>query len=643
MSLFTNLNIGLTALTAQQAAVQTTGHNISNATTPGYSRQRVDLAAIQGQRFGNTFLGRGVAAGSVRRILDTSLEGRLRDSTSQLGAANVRSGTFARLEALFNDVSGQGLSSSLDAFFVAAETLAARPGDAAARGSLVEEGAALADAFRQVATNIIADRDSLNQQVRAGVDELNRLAGEIARLNRDIVASESGGAAPNAANDLRDRRGQLLRELAQKVSIRTVETSTGAVNVLAGSEFLVLEGTSATLTTVAETDRGSRVDVPAFAATGTKLALGGGELAGLLESIRRDIPAFLDDLNDLARGVIYEVNRVQSSGTGLVRFSTLISNHSSPAGAPLSTAGTVTGTPGGTTVRAADLAGYPDDTFNGLDVVVRTGANAGQRRRVLDFDGASGTLLLDRPFDTPFAAGDAFDVTALPFPVTDGSFDLRVTNETTGAVTTFNIEVDLDKSLPLPSDSTLASIAAEINAEAGTLVTATVTAEGRLQITANSPSTRFNFAADTSGFLAAIGLNSFFSGRDALTIAVDAQLAADPARLSAGFTNAPNDNGAAQAMAAIRNAKSLLSGTATVEDFYRGLESALGTKSAEAADRAESQSFLEAQLEAERERLSGVNLDEEAVNLLTHQRAYQAAARFISTVDTLLDTLINQL
>ncbi|MCC6738586.1 MAG: flagellar hook-associated protein FlgK [Planctomycetia bacterium] len=643
MSLFTNLNLGLTALTAQQAAVQTTGHNISNATTPGYARQRVDLAAIEGQRYGNAFLGRGVAIGSVRRVLDGSLEGRLRDSTSQLGAANTRSATFARLEALFNDVTGQGLSSALDSFFAAAETLAARPADAAARGSLIEEGAALADAFRQIATNIVADRDSLNQQVRSGVEEVNRLASEIARLNRDIVASEGGGASPNAANDLRDRRGALLRELAQKVAIRTVETSTGAVNVLAGSEFLVLEGTSAAVTTVAETDRGSRVDVPAFAATGTKLALGGGELAGLVESVKKDLPAFLDDLNDLARGVIYEVNRVQSTGTGLVRFSSLVSNFGVPANAPLSTAGAVTGTPGGTTVRAADLAGYPDDTFNGLEVVVRTGANAGQRRKVLDFDGASGTMVLDRAFDVPFAAGDAFDVTALPFAAKDGSFDLRVTNETTGAVTTFNIEVDLDKSLPLPSDSTLATIAAEINAEAGSMVTASVTADGRLQITANSPGTRFSFANDTSAFLAAIGMNSFFSGRDALTIAVDGQLAADPARLSAGFTNAANDNGAAQAMAAIRSAKTLLGGTASVEDYYRGLAGALGTKSAEASDRAESQSYLEAQLEAERERLSGVNLDEEAVNLLTHQRAYQAAARFIATVDTLLDTLINQL
>ncbi|MCE9584868.1 MAG: flagellar hook-associated protein FlgK, partial [Planctomycetes bacterium] len=109
------------------------------------------------------------------------------------------------------------------------------------------------------------------------------------------------------------------------------------------------------------------------------------------------------------------------------------------------------------------------------------------------------------------------------------------------------------------------------------------------------------------------------------------------------LTNAANDNGAAQALALIRTSKVLLDGTASPEDFYRGLESALGTKSAEATDRAQSQSFLDQQLSAERERLSGVNLDEEAVNLLTHQRAYQAAARFIATVDTLLDTLINQL
>lgn len=644
MSLFSHLNIGLTALTAQQAAVSTTGHNISNATTPGYTRQRVDLEALRpAAASGFRQLGAGVTISSVRRVVDLSLEARLRDSTALLGAANTRSSTFSRLESLFNDATGLGLASSLDGFFTAAETLAAYPADAAARGSLVEEGRALADAFNRTASNIVADRDSLNLQLRAGVDEVNRMASEIARLNADIVAAESGGASANAANDLRDRRAQLLRELSQKIAVRTVETRTGAVNVLVGSEFLVLEGTSAQVGTTAEVDRGARIDTPVFTATGTKLQLSGGELAGLVESIRTDIPAFLDDLNDLARAVMFEVNKVQSEGTGLTRFSTLISNFGAVGPAPLSTAGTVTGTPAGTTVRAADLVGYPDDIFNGLEFVVRTGVDAGQRRRVLDFDGASGTLLLDRKLDSPLAAGDVFDLTALPFRAQDGSFDLRVTNETTGAVTTFNIEVDLDKSLPLPSDSTMATIAAEINAEAGSLVTATVTADGRLRITANAANIRFNFANDTSDFLAAAGMNSFFSGRDALTIAVDAQLIADPGRLSSGFSNATGDNGSAQALAALRNAKVLLDGSASLEDFYRGLASALGTRTAEASDRAQSQGFLESQLEAQREQLSGVNLDEEAVNLITHQRAYQAAARFIATVDTLLDTLINGL
>jgi flagellar hook-associated protein 1 FlgK len=642
MTLFSGLNLGLTALTAQQAAVQTAGHNIANATTPGYSRQRVELEALRPSGTAFRQIGAGVGIAAVRRLVDGALETRLRDSASALGAIEIRSSAFRRLESLFNDQAGQGLSTNFDDFFAAMETFATYPADAAARGSVIEEGKALAFAFNQVASNVIADRESMNAQARSMVEEVNRLAAEIARLNVDIVQSEQGGAAAGA-NDLRDRRAELLRQLAQKVSIRTIETRTGSVNVLAGTEFLVMEGTSAALTTAPTTDRGIRVDTPVFAATGTKLALGGGELAGLVEAVRNDIPAFQDDLDELARAVMYEVNRVQSSGTGLVRFSSLLSNAGVTGTAPLSTAGTVSGTPGSGTLRAADLAGYPDDLFNGLDVVVRAGANAGQRRRVLDFDGTTGTMVLDRAFDAPFAAGDAFDVTGLPFRASDGSFDLRVTNETTGAVSTFNIEIDLDKSLPLPSDSTLASVAAEINAEAGGMVTATVTADGRLRLDAASSSLRFNFANDTSGFLAAIGLNSFFSGRDALTIAVDSQLAADPARLSSGLTNAANDNASAQAFAALRSAKTLLNGTATIEDFYRGLAGAVGTRTAEAEERAESQGFLEAQLQAERERLSGVNLDEEATNLITHQRAYQAAARFISTVDTLLDTLINGL
>ncbi len=643
MSLFSHLNIGLSALSAQQAAVQTAGHNIANASTPGYARQRVELEALRPQGAGMRQFGSGVGIASVRSVLDFSLESRLRDTTSSLGAAEVRSGAFSRLEPLFNDVAGTGLGASLDAFFRAADTLAARPSDMASRVALIEQGRSLADAFRRTAETIAADRDAMNGQVRAGVGEINRLAAEIASLNAAIVTAENGGSAPGGANDLRDRRGALARELARHVAVRTVDTATGSMNVLIGSEYLVQEGTAARVATAAITDRGGRVDLPVFEATGTKLSLTGGTLAGLVESVRRDLPAFQDDLNDLARSVIFEVNRVQSTGTGLIRFSTLLSAHGTPPAVPLSTAGTVAGSPSGTTIRATDLVGYPDDAFNGLEFVVRTGSQAGQRRKVLDFDGTSGTLLLDSKLDGPLAAGDAFDLTALPFRVVDGSFNLRVTDETTGAVTTFNIDVDLDKSPPLPSDSTLASIAAEINAEAGSFVTASVTADGRLQITANAANLRFGFADDTSGFLAAIGMNSFFSGTSAATIDIDADLAADPRRLSAGLTNAADDAGAAQALAALRDARVLLDGSATPEDYYRGLASALGSRAAEAANRAESIGFLEEQLSAQRERLSGVNLDEEAVALITHQRAYQAAARFVSTVDALLDTLINEL
>jgi len=155
-------------------------------------------------------------------------------------------------------------------------------------------------------------------------------------------------------------------------------------------------------------------------------------------------------------------------------------------------------------VAGGGLGGYPDDLFNGLEMVVRTGVNAGQRRTVLDFDGTTRHALIDRPFDAPMAAGDAFDLTALPFPSPDGSFDLRVTNESTGAVTTFNIEVDLDKSCRFQR------LDAGDDRRGGSprrreLRDGDGDGRGPLQIKANSPGSRFNFANDTSGFLAPPG------------------------------------------------------------------------------------------------------------------------------------------
>lgn len=161
----------------------------------------------------------------------------------------------------------------------------------------------------------------------------------------------------------------------------------------------------------------------------------------------------------------------------------------------------------------------------------------------------------------------------------------------------------------------------------------------RLEIASGSPDVSFRFENDSSGFIAASGLNALFAGQHASNIAVEGRLQADPLRLSAGLQ--PQDNSAALQMAAVQHWQ--FQPGVTLEQYFEGMAAALGVQGAEARELAENQEVLVQAAKAERETISGVNIDEEAVSMMTHQRAFQAAARFVSIVDQLMATLMQSI
>jgi flagellar hook-associated protein FlgK len=348
---------------------------------------------------------------------------------------------------------------------------------------------------------------------------------------------------------------------------------------------------------------------------------------------------YLKELNILANSMIYEFNRVQSTGQGLARFSQLTSLHGVDSSSDvLAIDGSITSGVVQNTIVDQTLIGFPDLT--GRRIFMLDGDAALESREITGFDPTTGTIVLDEEFNNPPNLGDRYQITDLSFPIQNGSFDLVVTNEATGSQDVYNITIDLDKSLgagPTITDETLDSIVAQLNATSP-FVAASVTAENKLEITSNSPEIKFSFAQDTSGFLGAIGMNSMFEGVDAGSIKVNEDLLRNPSLLSVAQSNSPGDNSNAIAFSALRSTS--VFEAETFEELYQNLVGRLGVQTAETQNRLENQTLVQQQLENQRERVSGVNIDEEAVKMLQFQRAYQASARFIGVVDSLMETLL---
>jgi flagellar hook-associated protein 1 FlgK len=227
------------------------------------------------------------------------------------------------------------------------------------------------------------------------------------------------------------------------------------------------------------------------------------------------------------------------------------------------------------------------------------------------------------------------DSAGLPFTPTNGAFDVQLYNTTTKQWTTTTIKVDLDGLL---DDSTLASVVADIDAIAG--ITASVTADNRLKIAAESQETRVAFDGDTSGLLAAIGVNTFFSGSDAKTLAINEVVAADGSKFAAsddgigvGVTNA-------QKLIALEEAGLTSLDGRSVTGLYDELINETAQGASVAASVANGFEVFEQTLDAQFQAVSGVNLDEEAIDMIMLQRTYQASARYISTLSELMDILV---
>lgn len=566
MSLSASLNIARSALTVNQAAIQTVGNNIANVGNVNYTRQTPIQSTAPDSLMNGMRVGNGVQLDGIKRQIDEALQGRLRNSMADSESANAQQQWLGRVEAVFNELSDEDLSTQFSKFFNSWSDLANKPQDIGLRQVVLQEGQSVADNFHELNESITSLQTDLDKTIHGLASQADVYATQLADLNTQIVQAESGGNA-SQANGLRDQRDAVLKDLSSIMDVRTVEQANGSMNIYVGSEPLVTAGQTRGVTTRVVTDEnGKQITKVVFKSNNGELALESGQL-GALAKVRSSIDEVYDNINQLAGSLTFELNKIHSSGQGLQGVASVV----------------------GTTTLVDSTVALTDE---------KSGLKPSQ------------------------------------YPST-GSFVVHVKDKATGLSTSTLVQVDLDGQ---GTDTSLDSLIAQLDGVDG--VTA-VNNGGRLQINAdNAPATEISFSQDSSGVLASLGVGTFFSGSDAKTINVNTALKDNPSLLAAAKNGNSGDNQTARAIANLETTALKSLNGQTMTGTYQSMVNSVAAQSSTAANNAEASAVVVETLSAQREAISGVSLDEEAVNLMRYQRAFQGAARVISVVDELMDTML---
>ena len=564
MSLIGALTAGQSALAVQQAAIQVSGNNISNAGNADYTRQTAQLSPSPDQQIQpGIFVGTGVNLTSVQRQIDDALEARIRGSISDNSAADTTQQWLSRVESTFNALGTEGLSTAMSNFFNSWSNLANKPQDMGYRQVVLQQGDTLARQFQAERQQLNDLNSNVATELQSQVSAADNLASQVATLNGQIVTEEGGTGG--TANNLRDQRDAVLKQLSKLMNISTVAQPNGVVNVYVGSEALVFNTDSRGVALNYQTINGASTPQVVFKTTNGVVPLGGGGEVGALSDMQARVTGTVTQVDSLAHNLIFELNKIHASGQGLGGFSS---------------------------VTAANAVADP-------------------------------------------AAALSSTTAGLPFVPSNGSFVVHVTQKASGLSTSTLVQVNLTGG---PTDTSLNSLAASLNGING--VTASIVS-GKLQISAATNAVDLSFSQDSSGALAALGINNFYTGKDASDIAVSSTLVSQPQMLAAAKNGDSADNQTALAIAALATQPVAgLNGT-SLNDSYQAIINGVASQTAAAKTNAQATLTVMNTLQAQRESLSGVSLDEEAVNLMKQQRAFQGAAKLVTTVNDMMQTVLD--
>lgn len=323
---FNGLNIALSGLQAQQAAIDVTSHNIANANTQGYSRKTVTMVSVHGGFLDKgEFSGRGVDISDIRRVRDAFLDLQTRNENRTMGEYEVLTKAFAEIERIMAEPSDTGIRSVLDRFWNSLQDLSGNPEDESIRQTVIQSAGALADAFSHTSRQLSELREDVITSAEEAVNRVNTITKEILSLNDQIRRTKARG---EEAGDLMDRRDLLLDDLSKIMDIEVVENKNGAVRVVTSVGPSLVEENSR-IELGLDYDGDGRL-VLRLGQGGPTLKPVGGELRGYFSMGDVTIPQLMEKLGALANSIITEVNAIQAGG-----FTLEIGGVSTEAGPPL--------------------------------------------------------------------------------------------------------------------------------------------------------------------------------------------------------------------------------------------------------------------------------------------------------------------
>ena len=626
-----SLDIAVTGLRAFQTALATTSNNIANSTTPGYSRQEVDFTTLQPQGFGYGFVGTGTRVSNIQRIESEFLIEQLRNASTEAGRLDALSNLASRVDNLLADGDGS-LAPSLQNFFNSVQDLAIDPSSSSARQVVLSAAESLVSRFSNIESQLNAIDSDIKVGIRENIQDLNAISSSIADLNRNIVEVQSINSGGQRPNDLLDQRDQLVLQLSEIVSVQTLEQDNGALNVFIGNGQSIVVGSSAqTLAAIADTSDASNTRI-AYQSFGGNAditnSISGGRLSGLLEFKAEQLGSIRNELGRIATvlaGTFNEQHNVGQTLTGAI-------------GTDFFSSGPVE------VIGNTDNTGSASVTGTIADFTALTSSDYS-----LSYDGTNYTATRLDDGVTTVSAASSFTVDGVQISISAGANagDRFIVRPTRLGASQLDVLItrtdDLAAASPVRTSAELSNLGdATINPPQVIDITNPDLMD-TVEIRFNSPASTFDIFNVTDGVNIAAGV-VYASGDDidfnGIRVTIEGPVEDNDVFVIERNTSAVSDNTNAIALLGLQTADTV-GGSSNYQETYGGLVGRVGTVTRQAELNSSAQNrLLEDSVQA-KESVSGVNLDEEAVNLTKFQQAYQASAQVIAASDELFQTLLS--
>ncbi|HUX65199.1 flagellar hook-associated protein FlgK [Sulfuricella sp.] len=624
-------SIGVSALATAQAGLLTTEHNISNVNTPGFHRQQIVQSTNLPQYTGTGFFGQGVQVVTVQRIYSQMLDGQLMQAQTQSSQLESYYAQIKQLDNMLADPNA-GVSPALQEFFNGVHDVAASPASIPSRQAMLSGAQTMVARFQAINQRFTEIRDGVNSEVRSSVGVVNSYAQQIANLNQQIGVAHGAAGNQQPANDLLDQRDQLIADLNKIIKVSTVKQDDGSLNVFIGNgQTLVLGAQAFTIGAAPSLEDPERLDVGVSYGGSTILlpkgSLTGGTLGGLLAFRDETLDSAQNALGRTAIGLAQTFNDQHRLGMDLngnlggdfftVASPKVIQNTKNTGTATLTPLPSFSNI---SLLRTSDYKLVATDALGGFTI----------------------TRLSDGATVTPASEGLAITMTAgavvgdsfLIKPTINGARDISVKLTDTSTIAA---------AAPIKTNETLSNTGSG-TISAGSVNTPPPPNANLLQpvtITFNNPPTTFAVNGVGTGNPAAV---AYTSGANITYNGWTVQISGTPTA-NDSFTVGTNIGGVADnrnvlLLAGLQTQNTLAGGTTTYQGAYSQLVSSVGNKTREVEVTGKAQANLVLHTQQAQQALSGVNLDEEAANLMRYQQAYQAAGKMMQISTSLFDVLL---